>query len=121
MHHLNLKNTLLLDFPFGTVDGNLPAYAEDVGSVTGPGRFQTPQSDYARAPQLLSLRPGAHEPQPLSPGAATAAAPVPGPVLTRAAATGRRPRTAAEGSPCPCSQRKPMRSKQDPAPPKTNK
>ena len=28
-----------MDFPGGTVDENLPADAEDTGSVTGPERF----------------------------------------------------------------------------------
>ena len=106
MHNLNLKNTLLLDFPFGTVDGNLPANAEDVGSVTGPGRFQTPQSDYACAPQLLSLRPGAHEPQPLSPGAATAAAPVPGPVLHQSSHHGEKAAHCSRGQPLPVQPEK---------------
>ena len=27
------------DFPGGTVDENLPANAEDTGSIPGPGRF----------------------------------------------------------------------------------
>ena len=33
-----IKNTQILDFPGGTVDKNLPANAEDVGSIPGPGR-----------------------------------------------------------------------------------
>ena len=32
----NLK-TKGFDFPSGTVDGNLPANAEDMGSIPGPG------------------------------------------------------------------------------------
>ena len=42
---------------------NLPVNAGDTGSIPGPGRSHMPQSNYAHAPQLLSLRSRAHEPQ----------------------------------------------------------
>ena len=35
---------------------NLPANAGDMGSSPGLGRSHIPRSDYAREPQLLSLR-----------------------------------------------------------------
>ena len=46
---------------------NPPASAGDTGSSPGPGRFQVLQSNSARAPQLLSLRSRAREPQLLKP------------------------------------------------------
>ena len=48
-----------------------PANAGDTGSGPGPGRSHMPQSNQARAPQLLSLRSRAREPQLLSPRATT--------------------------------------------------
>ena len=55
------------DFPGGAVVKNLPANAGDMGSTPGPGRSHMPQSNEARAPQLLSLRSRACEPQLLKP------------------------------------------------------
>ena len=55
------------DFPGGAVVKNLPANAEDSGSSPGPGRSHMLWSNYARAPQQLSLRSRAHKPQLLSP------------------------------------------------------
>ena len=43
-------------FPGGTVVENLPANAGDTGSSPGLGRSHTPRSNWAREPQLLSLR-----------------------------------------------------------------
>ena len=43
-------------FPGGTVVENLPANAGDTGSSPGLGRSHMPQSNWAREPQLLSLR-----------------------------------------------------------------
>ena len=43
-------------FPGGAVVENLPASAGDTGSRPGLGRSHMPQSDWAREPQLLSLR-----------------------------------------------------------------
>ena len=59
------------DFPGGPVVKNLPANAGDTGLSPGPGRSHMPQSNQARAPQLLSLCSRAHEPQLLSPWATT--------------------------------------------------
>ena len=60
-----------LGVPGGAVVKNPPANARDTGSSPGPGRSHMPQSNKARAPQLLSLRSRAHEPQLLSPCATT--------------------------------------------------
>ena len=43
-------------FPGGTVVENLPANAGGAGSSPGLGRSHMPRSDWAREPQLLSLR-----------------------------------------------------------------
>ena len=43
-------------FPGGAVVENLPANARDMGSSPGLGRSHMPWSDWAREPQLLSLR-----------------------------------------------------------------
>ncbi|KAJ8798419.1 hypothetical protein J1605_001544 [Eschrichtius robustus] len=43
-------------FPGGAVAENLPAGAGDTGSSPGLGRSHMPQSNWAREPQLLSLR-----------------------------------------------------------------
>ena len=43
-------------FPGGTVVENLPANAGDTGLSPGLGRSHMPRSNYAREPQLLSLR-----------------------------------------------------------------
>ena len=56
---------------------NLPANAVDAGSSPGLGRSHMPQSNWARSPQLLSLRSRAREPQLLSPHATTTEAHVP--------------------------------------------
>ena len=45
---------------------NPPANTGDTGSSPGPGRSHMPQSNEARAPQLLSLSSRAREPQLLS-------------------------------------------------------
>ena len=43
-------------FPGGAVAESLPANAGDMGSGPGPGGSHMPRSDWAREPQLLSLR-----------------------------------------------------------------
>ncbi|KAJ8795228.1 hypothetical protein J1605_002852 [Eschrichtius robustus] len=43
-------------FPAGAVVENLPANAGDTGSSPGLGRSHMPRSNWAREPQLLSLR-----------------------------------------------------------------
>ena len=42
-----------MGFPGGAVVENLPAKAGDMGSSPGLGRSHMPQSNKARAPQLL--------------------------------------------------------------------
>ena len=45
LHEINANQNHNEDFPGGTVDKNLPANAGDMGSVSGPGRFHTLQSN----------------------------------------------------------------------------
>ena len=45
-----------MGFPGGAVVESLPANAGDTGSSPGLGGSHMPQSDWAREPQLLSLR-----------------------------------------------------------------
>ena len=52
---LNIKNKPG-GFPGGTVVRSLPANAGDTGSSPGLGRSHMPRSNWAREPQLLSLR-----------------------------------------------------------------
>ena len=65
------------DFPGGAVVGILPANSGDIGSSPGLGRSYMLQSNSAHAPQRLSLWSRSHEPQLLSPHAATTEAHVP--------------------------------------------
>ena len=65
------------DFPGGAVVKNPPANAGDMGSSPGPGRSHMPLSNEAHAPQLLSLRSRAREPQLPSPRATTTEAHAP--------------------------------------------
>ena len=53
--NLNLK-WILRGFPGGAVAENLPANAGNTGSSPGLGRSHMPWSNWAREPQLLSLR-----------------------------------------------------------------
>ena len=53
-HHCNQDTEL--GFPGGAVVENPPANAGDTGSSPGLGRSHMPQSNWAREPQLLSLR-----------------------------------------------------------------
>ena len=64
-------------FPGGAVVKYPPANAGDTGSIPGLGRSHMPWSNYARAPQLLSLRSRAREPQLLSSCATTTEAHTP--------------------------------------------
>ena len=66
-----------VDFPGGSVVKNPSASAGDMGSSPCPGRSHMPRSNWARAPQLLSLRSRAREPQLLSTCATTAEAHAP--------------------------------------------
>ena len=61
------KKKTTRDFPCGAVVKNPPANAGDTGLSPGPRRSHMPQSDKARAPQLLNLRSRACEPQLLKP------------------------------------------------------
>ena len=62
-----LLKCTLPGFPGGAVLKNLPANAGDTGLSPGPGRSHIPWSNEAHAPQLLSLRSRAREPQLLKP------------------------------------------------------
>ena len=68
-------------FPGGVVVENLPANAGDTGSSPGLGRSHMPRSNWAREPQLLSLRNWSLCP------------------ATREAATVKGPRTAMKSGP----------------------
>ena len=68
-------------FPSGAVVENLPANAGDTGSSPGLGRSHMPRSNWAREPQLLSLRVCSLWP------------------ATREAATVKGPRTATKSGP----------------------
>ena len=50
------KKHLERGFPGGAVVESLPAGAGDTGSSPGPGGSPVPRSNWAREPQLLSLR-----------------------------------------------------------------
>ena len=73
----SFRNCPARGFPRGAVVKNPPANAGNTGSSPGPGRSHMPRSKEARAPQLLSLRSRAHEPQLLSPRATTTEAHAP--------------------------------------------
>ena len=64
-------------FPGGRVVKNPPANAGDTDSSPGLGRSHMPWSNWACAPQLLSLRSTARDPQLLSSCAATTEARAP--------------------------------------------
>ena len=51
-----LTNSVVKGFPGGAVVKNPPVNAGDTGSSPDPGRSHMPRSNYAHAPQLLSLR-----------------------------------------------------------------
>ena len=54
-------------FPGGAVVKNPPANARDMGSSPDLGRSHMPRNNKARAPQRMSLRSRAREPQLLKP------------------------------------------------------
>ena len=56
-------------FPGELAAKNLPANAVDTGSIPEPGECHPPQNSWAHAPQLLSQRSRAREPQLLRAGA----------------------------------------------------
>ena len=55
-NYKKLKEKDIGGFPGGAVVENLPANAGDTGSRPGLGRSHMPRSNWAREPQLLSLR-----------------------------------------------------------------
>ena len=65
------------DFPGGPVVNSPPARAENMGLISGPGRFHMPWGSRACVPQLLGLFCRAHEPQLLNLYSATTEACVP--------------------------------------------
>ena len=83
-------------FPGGAVVENLPANAGDSGSSPGLGGSHVPRSNWAREPQLLSLRVW-------SPYSAT-----------REAAIVRGPRTAMKSGPCSLQLEKALAQKRRP-------
>ena len=56
IQHQFMIKTLQRGFPGGAVVESLPANAGDTGSSPGLGRSRMPRSNWAREPQLLSLR-----------------------------------------------------------------
>ena len=55
-HRIKNFKSINSGFPGGAVVENLPANAGDTGSSPGLGRSHMPRSNWAREPQLLSLR-----------------------------------------------------------------
>ena len=53
---LEIRNKIAVGFPGGAAVENLPANAGDTGSSPGLRRSHMPWSNWAREPQLLSLR-----------------------------------------------------------------
>ena len=66
-----------MGFPGGAEVKNPPANVGDTGSSPGPGRSHMLRSNKVCAPQLLSPRSRAHEPQLLSPHTTTTEAHTP--------------------------------------------
>ena len=64
-----------MGFLRGSVVKNLPANADVMGSIPGPGRSHMPRGNDAHAPQLLSLRSRGQGPQLLKPAHPRAYAP----------------------------------------------
>ena len=115
--------TATTGFPRGAVVRSPPASVGDTGSSPGPGGSHMPRSSQARAPRLLSLRSGAHEPQLLSPRATTTAARAP---RAHALQQERPPQWEAHVpqrgvAPAQHNQRKPTHSNEDPMQPKLKK
>ena len=55
-HDSKIEKYSVWGFPGGAVVESLPANAGDTGSSPGLGRSHMPRSNWAREPQLLSLR-----------------------------------------------------------------
>ena len=90
-------------FPGGAVVGSLPANAGDTGSSPGLGGSHMPRSDWAREPQLLSLRVWSLCP------------------ATGGAAIVKGPRTAMKSGPRSPQLEKALARTEDPKQPKMNK
>ena len=101
------------------VDKNSPVNAGDTDSIPGPGRCHMIWSNWARAPQLLSLYARAWKTQVLSLWAATADASVPGAYAPQQEEPQQREAHALQGREAPTHQswRKPACSNKDPARP----
>ena len=87
------------------MDKNSPANAGYMGSIPGPGRFHMPQSNWAHAPQLLSLRAATTE----------ARAPRACALLSREATAMRSPSIATREEPLLTTTRESLCSDEDPA------
>ena len=94
---------LMWGFPGGALVENLPANAGDTGSSPGLGRSHVPRSNWAREPQLLSLRVWSLCSE------------------TREAATVRGPRTAMKSGPHSLQLEKALAQKRRPNTAKINK
>ena len=101
-----------LGFLGGAVVKNPPANAGDTGSSPGPGRSHMPRSNQAHAPQLLSLRSRAREPQLLKP---THLEPV---LCNKRSHRNEKPVHRNKEQPACRNQRKPTHSHEDPTQPK---
>ena len=102
---------ILLGFPGGAVVESLPAIAGDAGSSPGLGRSHMPRSNWAREPQLLSLRVWS-----LCPTTGGAA-------MERGPRTAMKsgPRTAMKSGPRLAQLEKALTGTEDPTQPKINK
>ena len=92
------QNIMTWGFPCGTVVKNPPANAGDTGSSPGLGRSHMSWSNWAHAPQLLSLCSRAHEPL-LRPRATTTEARTLGARAPQQATAMRSPHTTTKSSP----------------------
>ena len=92
---------------------NPPANTGDTGSSPGPGRSHMPRSNLAHAPQLLSLRSTACEPQLLKPTCLE-------PVLRnkRSHCSEKSVHPNEEQPPLAATREKPVQSNEDPKQPK---
>ena len=89
------------------MDKNSPANAGYMGSIPGPGRFHMPQSNWAHAPQLLSLRAATTEARALRSKSLCS--------VSREATATRRPSTATREEPLLTTTRESLCSDEDPA------
>ena len=97
------QNINIRNFPGGAVDKNPSAHVGDTGSIPSPGRCHVLLSSEARAPQLLSPRSRAREPQLWRP-------------MCLQPVSGHK-RGHHDEEPVHCSQSTPTQSSKDPAQP----